>query len=259
MTRGPKKHLKRLVAPKHWMMDKLGGIYAPRPTPGPHKKRECLPLMILIRNRLKYALTMKEVTMILKQRLVQVDNKVRTDNTFPCGFMDTITIDKVKANYRLLMDVKGRFTLVAQTPEDSKFKLCKVKRQELGPKGIPYVATTDARTFRYVDPKIQVHDTVKVDLATGRVVEYAKFEVGNICMTTGGKNAGRVGIIENRAKHPGSYEIVNVKDANGHSFSTRAENVFVIGVGAKSWVTLPKDKGIRKTLLEEAEQRRKKN
>jgi len=247
--------MKRLAAPKHWMLDKLGGIYAPRPTPGPHKKRECLPLMILIRNRLKYALTMKEVTLILKQRLVKVDNKVRTDNTFPTGFMDTISIDKVKANFRLLYDTKGRFTLVVQTPEDAKFKLCKVKRQDLGPKGIPYIATTDARTFRYVDPKIKVGDTVRVDLATNKVTEHAPFEVGNICMITGGKNCGRVGIIENRAKHPGSYEIVNVKDGSGHSFSTRAENVFVIGVGPKSWVTLPKAKGLRKTLLEEHEER----
>lgn len=27
MVRGPKKHLKRLNAPSHWMLDKLGGIF----------------------------------------------------------------------------------------------------------------------------------------------------------------------------------------------------------------------------------------
>ena len=27
MARGPKKHLKRLNAPSHWMLDKLGGIF----------------------------------------------------------------------------------------------------------------------------------------------------------------------------------------------------------------------------------------
>ncbi|KAG0318692.1 40S ribosomal protein S4, partial [Podila horticola] len=66
-ARGPKKHLKRLNAPKHWMLDKLTGTYAPRPTAGPHKLRECLPLVILIRNRLKYALNGKEVQSILMQ------------------------------------------------------------------------------------------------------------------------------------------------------------------------------------------------
>lgn len=27
MVRGPKKHYKRINAPKHWMLDKLGGIF----------------------------------------------------------------------------------------------------------------------------------------------------------------------------------------------------------------------------------------
>lgn len=52
-------------------------VQAPKPSPGPHKTRECLPLILLLRNRLKYALTGKEVTSILMQRLVQVDGKVR--------------------------------------------------------------------------------------------------------------------------------------------------------------------------------------
>ena len=42
MARGPKKHLKRLRAPKHWMLDKLTGIFAPRPSTGPHSMRESL-------------------------------------------------------------------------------------------------------------------------------------------------------------------------------------------------------------------------
>ncbi|KAF9949522.1 40S ribosomal protein S4, partial [Mortierella alpina] len=100
-ARGPKKHLKRLNAPKHWMLDKLTGTYAPRPTAGPHKLRECLPLVILMRNRLKYALNGKEVQSILMQRLVKVDGKVRTDSTFPAGFMDAISIEKTGENFRL--------------------------------------------------------------------------------------------------------------------------------------------------------------
>ncbi len=62
-------------------------MQAPRPSPGPHKLRECLPLVVLLRNRLKYALTGDEVKRIVKQRLIKVDGKVRTDPTFPAGFM----------------------------------------------------------------------------------------------------------------------------------------------------------------------------
>merc|ERR1719393_621549 len=106
MARGPKKHLKRLNAPKHWMLDKLGGVWAPRPSTGPHKLRECLPLIVLLRNRLKYALTGKEVKYILKQRLIKVDARVRTDNTYPSGFMDVVSIEKTGETFRLLYDVR---------------------------------------------------------------------------------------------------------------------------------------------------------
>lgn len=51
MGRGPKKHQKRLSAPRHWLLDKLSGAYAPKPSPGPHKQRDCMPLIVFIRNR----------------------------------------------------------------------------------------------------------------------------------------------------------------------------------------------------------------
>lgn len=29
-VRGPKKHIKRLASPRHWMLDKMSGIFAPK-------------------------------------------------------------------------------------------------------------------------------------------------------------------------------------------------------------------------------------
>ena len=40
MVRGPKKHMKRLAAPKSWMLEKLGGVYSCKPSSGPHKQGE---------------------------------------------------------------------------------------------------------------------------------------------------------------------------------------------------------------------------
>lgn len=55
------------------------------------------------------------------------------------------------------------------------------------------------------------------------------FTPGNLCMVTGGANLGRIGVITNRERHPGSFDVVHVKDANGNSFATRLSNIFVIG------------------------------
>mmetsp|Transcript_89412 Transcript_89412/g.193551 ORF Transcript_89412/g.193551 Transcript_89412/m.193551 type:complete len:264 (-) Transcript_89412:56-847(-) len=259
MVRGPKKHLKRLAAPKHWMLDKLGGTWAPKPNAGPHKTRECLPLIILLRNKLKYALTSREVTMIVMQRLIQVDHKVRTDARYPAGFMDVISIKETGEHFRLLYDVKGRFNVHRIGEEEAKFKLCQIVKSYTGKKGVPTIVTHDGRTIRYPDPDIKVLDTIKLELEEGKIVDHVKFDVGNICMITGGKNLGRIGVIERREKHPGSYDIVHVKDTKGNHFATRLSNVFVIGNGSTSLVTVPKNKGVRLTIMEERANRLRKN
>lgn len=120
--RGPKKHLKRLNAPSHWMLDKLGGVFAPKPSPGPHKQRECLPLCLILRNRLKYALTYKEVTTILQQRLVKVDGKVRRDKCYPTGIMDVVSIDKTDEHFRIIYDQKGRFVVHSITSLEAQVR-----------------------------------------------------------------------------------------------------------------------------------------
>ena len=81
------------------------------------------------------------------QRLIKVDGKVRTDPTFPAGFMDVISIEKTDEHFRLIYDTKGRFTIHRITDEESAYKLAKVRRVQLGSKGIPYLVTHDARTY----------------------------------------------------------------------------------------------------------------
>ncbi|CAG9461842.1 unnamed protein product [Pedinophyceae sp. YPF-701] len=257
MPRGIKKHMKRLACPSHWLLDKLGGVFAPKPSPGPHKKRECLPLILILRNRLKYALTGSEVNAILMQRLVKVDGKVRTDKTYPAGFMDVVEIPKTDEHFRLLYDAKGRFVVHRISKEESSYKLGKVKQAQFGKKGIPYVVTHDGRTIRYPDPEIKVGDTVVIDLATNKITDYAKFDTGNLVMATGGHNAGRVGVVTSREKHQGAHDVIHVRDATGAEFSTRETNVFVIGKGNKPLVSLPKAKGVRLTIIQEQAKRHK--
>lgn len=251
MARGPKKHLKRMAAPSHWMLDKLTGQWAPKPSSGPHKQRECLPLIVLLRNRLKYALNYKEAKTILVQRLVKVDNKIRTDHTFPSGFMDVVSIEKTKENFRLMYDTKGRFVIHKVGGTEAGYKLCRVQKVGKGAKGINFVVTHDGRTIRFPHPEIKVHDTVRVNLASGQIEDFAKFEHGNVCMLMGGNNIGRVGTLVHREKHPGSFEIAHLKDKEGHQFATRLNNVMVIGAGAKPWVSLPKGEGIKLNIIED--------
>jgi small subunit ribosomal protein S4e len=232
----------------------MGGVWAPRPSTGPHKLRECVPLCILLRERLKYALTNKECMQICMERCVKIDGKVRTDHNFPVGIMDVIELEKSGDRFRLLMDTKGRFVLHRVDKEETAYKLCRVVKTYVGAKKVPMAVTHDARTIRYPDPDVKASDSVKVDIATGKMTEFIKFEVGALVLVTKGHNAGRVGTLQHIEHHLNSFEIVTIKDGKGHVFCTRQTNVFVIGSGTTPRVTLPKGKGIKKTILDEREE-----
>jgi len=247
MGTGNKKHMKRVSAPKSWVLNKLGGVFAPKPCSGPHKARESLPLILFLRNKLKYALNGKDVKKILNQRLVQIDGKIRTDHNFPAGFMDVITIKKTGEYFRVLYDAQAKFSVHRITADEAKYKLCRVKKICRGKHGIPYCSTHDGRTIRYPDPALKVHDSIQVDLDSGKITDILKFEEGCMAMVTRGHNLGRVGLITKRERHPGSFGVVKIKDSLGNVFCTRLNNVFIIGKGNKPYISLPHGKGVRLT------------
>jgi small subunit ribosomal protein S4e len=128
-------------------------------------------------------------------------------------------------------------------------------KQALTSKAVPYIVTHDGRTIRYADPDIKVHDSIKVDLATGKVLDHFKFEAGNVCMVTQGRNTGRVGTFVHRDRHPGSFDIIHLRDNEGNEFATRIRNVFVIGKGDAPAIKLPVGSGVKRTIFEQKQAR----
>ncbi|PHT52459.1 40S ribosomal protein S4 [Capsicum baccatum] len=148
------------------------------------------------------------------QRQVLVDGKVRTDKTYPAGFMDVVSIPKTNESFCLLYDIKGRFRLHSLRDEEAKFKIC------------------------------------KLDLKSNKTVDFIKFDVGNVVMVTGGRNRERVGVIKNREKHKGRFETVNIQDALGHEFSTRMEMCSLLARVLSHEFHYPKDQGVPHSFLE---------
>merc|ERR1711918_56509 len=148
-------------------------------------------------------------------------------------------------------DIKGRFTLVKINEKESQLKLCKVKRRTMGPNKIPYVVTHDARMIRFPNPEIRTFDTLKINTLTGAVESVIKLDTGKNVLVTGVANRGRVGQIVNRTRLQGAFDMIVVKDKSGNSFNTRIDNCFVIGDKDRSLITLPRDQGLKKTIMEE--------
>jgi small subunit ribosomal protein S4e len=98
-----------------------------------------------------------------------------------------------------------------------------------------------------------------LNLETGEVESLITYEQGAQVLIIGGNNIGRVGVLQHIEKHPSSFDIAHVKDANGHTFATRSGNVFIIGEGKKPVITLLPSRGIKLGLMEERERRLKKS
>jgi len=253
MARGPKRHLKRLFAPKDWMLSKLSGIFAPRPRAGPHKLRECMPLSVILRNRLKYALNGRESQMILRQKLVNVDGRPRTDPKYPAGFQDVVEIPKTEEKFRIMYDHKGRFTLIdVSNDAEADIKLCRVQNVYTATGRVPVVVTHDGRRIRYPSLKIQRGDTAVVNIRTGKITDTIKLRKGAQVMLVGGANRGRVGKAVSLERHPGGFGIAHVQDAAGNEFATRITNLFVLGRNDESCpIRLPKAAGIKQNVIDE--------
>jgi len=214
-------------------------------------------MTVLLRQRLKYALTNQECLKICKQKegVIKVDGKIRRDHRFPLGHMDVVTIEKTNEFFRILIDTKGRFNPHKIDAKEASFKLCKVVKKYIGKNKIPFVVTHDGRSFRFPHPDISKMDSLKVNLATGEISSVIKFVNGVTVYLTGGNNIGRIGVLQSVEKHPGSYDIAHIKDSTGNQFATRTGNIFVIGDGKSPAISLPKGEGIKLTLIEERDNR----
>ncbi|KAI5189976.1 small subunit ribosomal protein S4e [Nematocida sp. AWRm77] len=246
MVRGPKKHLKRLNAPSSWLLDKLGGTFAPRPRCGPHKLVESLPLCLIVRRKLSFAKNTKEVEYIIKEsRMIKVDGKVRTDKNYPAGFMDVVSIPKLQLHFRILYTVGKKFCLQSITEEEAKFKLCKVASKRMENGGILTLHTNDGRTIKYANPDVKIGDSIKFDLEKQEMTEFYSFEVGKTAYAFRGKNMGCIGVIRDIKKHAGGFFMATLQDQNERLFITRADNVIVIGENGQSMIALTKERGIK--------------
>lgn len=183
------------------MVNKMGGTYTFRPSQGPHKRRDSLPLSLILRDKLKLAFNGTDCYKILRQKegLLRVDNKIRREPKYPVGFLDVVEIPKCGYAFRIMYDEKGRFKLIDVDVDknEQNYKICRVNKKSVGLNKIPYLVTHDGRTLRFIDENVGVHDSVKLNLTNGEVEEHFKMNIGNLAMISHGNNRGRIGIVNN--------------------------------------------------------------
>jgi len=206
------RHLKKLRSPSFWKLSKKSTKWAVKPRAGPHKLFESIPLSIVIRDLLKIADTAEEAKSIIKMREVLIDGKPQTDQKYPVGLMDVISIPKIKKNYRVMPTQKG-LEVVEIGEEEAKKKTYRINGKSAVSKDKVQlnlhdgtnllVAAKDARNYKTGDSIIM---DVGVNTASAKqiakqkqikqILGHLKMEKGAVALIPKGRNIGLSGKIE---------------------------------------------------------------
>lgn len=193
--------------PKFWPLARKKIRFAPVPIPGPHPKRESLPLVVVIRDIFKLCGTGKEAKKIIKNKEILIDGREITEEKFPVGLMDIFTIKKKKESF-LVLPSKNGFEFKKISEKDAENKYCKIIGKRMLKKGMQ-LNLHDGRNIllpKKEKDKYKVCDTLKISLKTKKILGALHYRKGEEVLIIKGRNRGVKGKLK---------EIILKKDLQG--------------------------------------------
>jgi len=220
--------MKRLATPKAMpITDKKARTWITQPAPGPHPKKRCIPLSVLIRDILKLAATLRETRRILSMRMVEVDGKVRTDEKYPVGLMDVVSFPKSGKHFRLVVDEKGRLAPHEIHKDEASKKILRVVKKHTVPGGKLNLTLHDGRNM-LGDNHVLVGDSVVISLPKAELKHHLKRDKGARCLVVEGKHAGTIVKLKEIIERKGGKPSEALVQAHKEEFITVAKYLFVV-------------------------------
>lgn len=221
-----KKHLKRLAAPRSWMISRKKHRWVARPRPGPHEMNESIPLQIVLRDMLRYCDSKREARRLLSSRLILVDGKPVSDLKRGIGLMDILSLKQKKEHFRMLIDTKGRLQLVKVDTKQAKWKLTRIEGKTTVKGGKVQLNLLDGRNILLDKNAYKTGDVLKISIPSQKITDHFELAKGNIALLVGGKHVGELARLEKyeKSRNPRENEVIFEE-----GFSTSLRNVFVVG------------------------------
>ncbi len=179
-----------------WAPEKkaIRSVTAPR---GAHPLERSLPLLLIIRDKLRLAETAREARRIIKGRKVKVDGRVCSDHKRGIGLFDTLEV--AGKAYRMLPSKAG-LALKEIEQREAALKLCKVTRKVAAGKGKIQVGTHDGRNILAEKSDARPGDSLLLELPGQAIKERIPLEPGVLAVITSGANAGSLAKVKSIEK-----------------------------------------------------------
>ena len=219
------KHLKRLASPRKWPVPRKTSNWIVRPLPGPHSIEDGIPLLVGLKEFINIARTSTEARRIIGKGEILVDGRVTHQYKRSVGLMDVISIPKLKLNFRVLLDPKGKLRFINISNNEAKYKLVRIQNKTTVSGGKTQLNFHDGRNILLDKDKYKTGDVLKISVPEQKLLAHYPFEPGNMAMLIGGNHIGEFAVIT---------EYVEVKSPKPNlvyfeGFSTIKDYAFVVG------------------------------
>lgn len=194
------------------------------PKQGAHEKKDSIPLLLLVRDRLGLADSAREAKKIIREGLILVDGVPRKESNYSVGLMDVLSIPKAKKHYRLMPSKKG--LVVSEIGDgEAKTKLKKIVGKTTLHDGLIQLKLHDGATLVPEKGEYNIGDTLVWDLDSKKASKVLEFKEGSTALIVRGVHSGEIDKIAEKlpgqAKKPSLTRIGQVQ--------TLSEYVFVVG------------------------------
>jgi len=222
-------HQKRLSAPRTYPMRvKSVGRFVAVPRPGPHPKKQSIPLSIIIKDILKYSENGREAKKIIKSGKIMVDGKTRRDHKYPVGIFDVIQIPETKESFRVVPGEKW-LNLIKIPQKENNTKICRIENKTCVKGGKIQLNLNDGKNILVKKDSYKTNDSVLIEVPNLNIKKHLSRKEGSLCLITRGRNKGKMGKIKKLKKTEGSRPNLVSVELNQKIIDLPEDCIFVIG------------------------------
>lgn len=227
---GGSRHLKKRAVSFAVPVQRKGFVWFKKPAPGRHLKKECIPLIALLRDLLGLVKDAREGRALLSQGKVFVDGRQVRKEGFPTGLMDVVSIPEANLFYRIMFS-KNKLMLSPISKEDASWKYCKIKGKRTAKKNKVQLSLHDGRTLVGGEElkKLKPSDSLKISIPAQEVKKILRQEKNCLCYIYKGTHSGEIArLIEVLPGRSGQPRNALLESLQGKRIVTLQDYLFVV-------------------------------
>lgn len=213
-------HLTRNNFSNFWPIPRKGTKYLALAN---HNQNESIPLVIALRDILKLVRNKKELKKALNEKQILVNNRIVKETNYPLCLFDVLSVGKT--NFRANLSEHRKMIFEEIKDKDSDTKIYKVLNKKKLNKNKIQLNLTQGKNI-ISDEKIEVGDSVLLNLKDNKIVKKISLEKGRTVFTIKGKHFGKSGKIVDIMER-GGKKIAKI-ESEGKRINVWIKNILLV-------------------------------